>query len=119
MSEIKELIEKVRSTPASVQFGEVLDVIENNYLFNAVAFKNGEVENKEGQNSGSCKLLAFAKANSLSQEETLHLFGDYYRKDVLAAPEGTDHQNIRNFMKYGWDGVSFDGEVLRQNRNID
>ena len=34
------------------------------------------------------------------------LWGQYYR-DVLATPTKDDHQNIRNFMKYGWDGVDF------------
>ena len=41
----------------------------------------------------------------LSKEETLALFGGYYR-DVVATPEGDDHPNIRNFMKSGWDGVT-------------
>ena len=40
----------------------------------------------------------------LSKEETLALFGGYYR-DVVATPEGDDHPNIRNFMKSGWEGV--------------
>ncbi len=64
------------------------------------------------------------------------LWGQYYR-DVLATPDGTDHQNIRNFMKvsndygmaqrlricvihsknlsmfqqYGWDGVDFSNGI--------
>jgi hypothetical protein len=32
---------------------------------------------------------------------------------VLKNPDGTDHQNIRNFMKHGWDGVRFEGEPLK------
>ncbi|WP_228411668.1 HopJ type III effector protein [Chryseobacterium sp.] len=24
-----------------------------------------------------------------------------------------DHQNIRNFMEFGWDGISFEGEALK------
>jgi len=43
----------------------------------------------------------------------LALFGDYYRSDVLKNPEGSDHQNIRNFMHKGWAGVTFKGEALR------
>ena len=38
--------------------------------------------------------------------EQQQLWGQYYR-DVLATPDKDDHQNIRNFMKYGWDGVDF------------
>ena len=34
---------------------------------------------------------------------------------VLKSPDGTDHGNIRNFMKTGWDGVSFpDGLALKE-----
>ena len=39
-------------------------------------------------------------------------FGAYYFEEVLENPEGTNHQNIRNFMKLGWDGIQFEGEVL-------
>ena len=39
-------------------------------------------------------------------------FGSYYRDDVLGDPSGEDHANIRNFMKYGWDGVLFDSNAL-------
>lgn len=41
-----------------------------------------------------------------SFEQQQQLWGQYYR-DVLATPDKDDHQNIRNFMKYGWDGVDF------------
>jgi hypothetical protein len=34
--------------------------------------------------------------------------------DVLKNPNGTDHQNIRNFIEFGWDGISFDGEALKK-----
>jgi len=65
-----------------------------------------------GSNEGSCKILAFAKMQKLTQEQTLALFGGYYRDDVLKHPNGDDHANIRNFMLCGWAGVSFDGEPL-------
>jgi hypothetical protein len=42
----------------------------------------------------------------------LACFGTYYRDDVLANPEGSDHGNIRNFMKTGWAGVSLPEGVL-------
>ena len=44
--------------------------------------------------------------------QTLHCFGDYYRTDVLQHPDATDHQNIRNLIRFGLDGVRFDGEAL-------
>ena len=40
----------------------------------------------------------------------LQLWGQYYR-EVLADPDGDSHQNIRNFMKYGWDGVPFENGI--------
>jgi len=68
--------------------------------------------NEAGQNSGSCKIFAFAQRHGLSQQQALACFGTYYRDDVLQNPNGTDHQNIRNFMDTGWPGIAFDGEPL-------
>ena len=58
--------------------------------------------------------MTVAKQINLSQEQTLTLFGEFYREDVLKNPDGTDHQNIRNFIEFGWDGISFDGEALKK-----
>lgn len=112
MNEIDELLDKLKTNPETVQFGEVLDVINECYQYRPTAFKNGDTENAEGQNEGSCKLFAFALIHKLSEKETLHLFGDYYRKDVLQFPDSTDHQNIRNFIRYGWEGISFESTAL-------
>lgn len=43
--------------------------------------------------------------HKLTKEQTLNGFGGYYREDVLKNPQGTDHEQIRNFMNHGWDGV--------------
>ncbi len=93
-------------------FADTMAVIDANYTFTPTQFKNGDTVNEAGQNSGSCKLFAFAKLQNLSQEQTLACFGEYYRNDVLKNPEGTDHQNIRNFIKYSWQGVAFEGVAL-------
>ncbi len=87
-------------------------VIDANYAFTPTTFQNGEQLNNAGQNNGSCKLFAFARLHQLSAAQTLQCFGAYYREDVLKHPAGSDHQNIRNFMKYGWGGVEFGGEAL-------
>ncbi len=108
---ISQFISKVKEQPQQLSFEDTMNVIEEHFDFTPSAFKNGEVVNKEGENSGSCKLLSFAQLQQLSKEETLHCFGQYYR-DVLQTPAGDDHQNIRNFMKTGWDGVSFDQDPL-------
>lgn len=52
--------------------------------------------------------------NNLSEKDTLALFGDFYRNDVLQNPEGEDHQNIRNFIKYGWNGIQFTEDALEK-----
>lgn len=98
---------------SDLQFSEVLQYIENNYKYTASAFTNGNQENAEDQNQGSAKVFAFAQLNNLSQEDTLKLFAEHY-KSVLETPEGTDHNNIRQFMQNGWNGVKFENTVLTQ-----
>ena len=109
------LLEKIKSN-VPVSFNETIKIITENYTYQPTEFSNGLGEsrliNKAGNNEGSCKIFAFAKMNQLDQSQTLNLFGDYYRLDVLNNPEGTDHQNIRNFMEQGWEGVSFQSPAL-------
>lgn len=107
------LLDKIKNTPEEVSFQEVIAYIDENYTFTPTKFTNGEVVNEENENNGSCKIFSFAKKQGLSVEQTLHLFGDYYRVDVLQHPENEDHQNIRNFIKFGWEGISFEGEALQ------
>ncbi|MFL0797869.1 MAG: HopJ type III effector protein [Cellvibrionaceae bacterium] len=109
---LESLLNQLNTTPESVSFQQVIDTITETYSYEATAFTNGTVENAAGTNEGSCKIFAFAKLNSLTPEQTLHCFGDYYRVDVLQNPEGNDHGNIRNFMETGWGGVKFEGEAL-------
>jgi len=108
-------IEKVKNN-VPVSFDETMAVIADNYRYQPTEFSNGQngdvVTSPAGTNEGSCKIFAFARLNGLDQQQTLNLFGDYYRLDVLNDPNGTGHANIRNFMKYGWDGISFKGEPL-------
>lgn len=109
---IQEFTQKLNTKSEQVAFTDTMAVIEANYHFTETTFTNGDTKNEAGQNSGSCKLFAFAKLQSFSVEQTLACFGDYYRKDVLGNPEGSDHQNIRNFMRCAWEGIQFDSEAL-------
>lgn len=109
---LPDFLEKVQNTPNSITFPETIAVIEANYDFKPTAFENGLQHNAANENSGSCKLFAFAQLQNLSEEATLACFGAYYFEEVLKNPEGTDHQNIRNFMKTGWNGIAFYGEPL-------
>lgn len=116
MKELEAFLERVRQG-GPVRFRETLAVIEKFYHYTPTAFANGLGEarfvNEAGQNEGSCKIFAFARLQGLSKEETLRLFGEHY-EHVLKTPEGTDHRNIRTFMRFGWQGIEFFGDPLRQ-----
>ena len=105
---------KLKNTPREIEFSETMRVIETNFEFKPTAFKNGTLENGIGENSGSCKLFAFAKTQGFSKEETLACFGKYYFEDVLKDPKGSGHQNIRNFMNTGFEGLRFEGGPLKE-----
>ncbi|ETI61939.1 HopJ type III effector protein [Marinomonas profundimaris] len=112
MLSTQTLIEKIKQTPENVQFKEVIDVIEREYDFTPVAFTNGEQQNAINENNGSCKIFSFASIHQLTDAETLHLFGNFYRVDVLENLDATDHQNIRQFIKNGWSGIAFSSTAL-------
>ncbi len=107
------ILEQLKNSPETIDFKDVIAFIDENFDFAPTKFTNGNTVNDANQNNGSCKIFSFAKLNQFSKEETLALFGDFYRTDVLGNPKGTDHQNIRNFMAFGWDGISFEGEALK------
>lgn len=88
------------------RFADTLSFIENNYTFQPTAFKNGSIENAQGQNEGSCKVMALAILENFSDEEALLAFAEHYR-DALASPEGQAHQNIRSLKQHGLGAVKF------------
>lgn len=100
-----------------VTFNESISVINQFYDYTPTHFTNGlgseTLINEAGVNEGSCRIFAFASLNCLSIDETLALFGEIYREEVLKNPDGLNHQNIRTFMKHGWSGISFKGEPLK------
>ena len=109
---ITTFLEKLKQAPNDISFAETIAVIDENYDFTPTPFFNGTQHNDAGENSGSCKIFAFAQLQNLLQPETLACFGAYYFEEVLGDPEGTNHQNIRNFIKTGWLGIQFEGEAL-------
>ena len=113
MSLTQKLINRLKKSPQSIEFNNVMDVIAAEYRHTPSAFINGDQQNSAEQNQGSCKVLAFARMNSLSESETLALFGSYYRDDVLKNPQGSDHGNIRAFMRTGWSGVELAQDALQ------
>jgi len=109
---VDQFLTRLTENPEEIQFTDTIQIIDTHYDFTPCEFTNGKQINEANQNNGSCKLLSFAQLNKLSIEKTLQCFGDYYRIDVLQHPENDDHQNIRNLITYGWDGVSFKGLPL-------
>jgi hypothetical protein len=95
----------------SISFSQVLTFIETYYQHQPAAFKNGDAYNEATQNQGSAKVFFFAQQNNLSKEDTLCLFAEHYQS-VLAHPDATDHQNIRQFMIHGWQEISFESPAL-------
>jgi len=115
---VAELISRIKQTPQTVEFNDVISTIEEHFNYQPTRFSNGldehKVINEAGSNEGSCKIFAFAQFSGLDQDETLSCFGTYYRNDVLEHPDGEDHMNIRQFMRHGWPGIQFDGQALSE-----
>ncbi len=111
---LEQFIQQNRNT--RISFEQTMEVIAEYYHYQPILFTNGlgdnRLSNAAGTNEGSCKIFAFAKIHKLDQQQTLNLFGDFYWQDVMDNPEGNSHQNIRNFIKYGWPGIAFAGEAL-------
>ncbi|MHA6492752.1 HopJ type III effector protein [Pseudomonas borbori] len=102
---------RTRLLDGQFTFAETLAFIDEHYLYQPSAFRNGPVANAAGQNEGSCKTLGLAKLEGLSLEESLRCFGEHYRS-VLATPQGSDHGNIRALMASGLDAVHFEQPSL-------
>ncbi len=109
---IQEFKSKLKSNPTKITFAETMQVIEDNYNFTPTDFTNGDIKNEAGENTGSCKLFAFAIHQKLTKEETLNCFGEYYQS-VLDDKNGTSHQNIRNFIKTGFESLVFKENALK------
>lgn len=109
---LETFFRQLSTEPDSISFQQTITLIDVLYDFTPTAFQNGEQSNVAGENNGSCKILAFALLHQLSEPQTLQLFGDFYRLEVLPDVKGTNHANIRNFMRTGWDGIEFHGTPL-------
>ena len=111
--ELELFLNRLNTQPKTIEFPDVIALINSLYTYIPTAFHNHEIQNEAGQNTGSCKLFAFARLHVLSEEQTLALFCSYYRADVLRSPDGNSHPNIRQFMQTGWEGIEFEGVPLR------
>lgn len=112
----ENFLTQLRNHLDKVSFDDVIQYIDKQYQYIPSRFTNGidndVIINEAGKNEGSCKIFAFGLMQGLSETETLACFGKYYRDDVLNDPTGTNHLNIRTFMKHGWQGIHFDSDAL-------
>lgn len=106
---VQDLLQQLQAGKA--KFTDVIQHIEARYTHTPTAFQNGQQHNAATENQGSAKVFSFAQLNQLDQQQTLNLFAEHYAS-VLATPDASDHQNIRQFMQNGWDGVQFEGVAL-------
>jgi hypothetical protein len=109
---IQQFKTKLKTQPTEIKFAETMQIIKENYNFTQTAFTNGNIKNNPEENSGSCKVFSFAIHQQLTKEETLLCFGEHY-STVLKDANGTSHQNIRNFIQSGFNGLSFKDEPLK------
>ena len=105
----QQLLNQLQSGEA--KFSDVIAFIEARYTHTPTAFQNGQQNNAANENQGSAKVFSFAQLSNLDQAQTLSLFAEHYTS-VLATPDATDHQNIRQFMQNGWNGIKFEGTAL-------
>lgn len=96
----------------AADFEDVIALINEHFEYTPSRFRNGAQDNPAGTNEGSCRLFAFARQMGLDEAQTLRCFGRHYQA-VQAHPDGTDHANIREFMRQGWSGVHFEQAPLR------
>ena len=88
-----------------VSFKETIDFLDAHYYYFEVPFRNGPLSSKPNENVGTAKILSFGLMTRMTEEQTLSMFGEIYRD---LSPSGTDHANIRQFLKTGFSGVSFE-----------
>lgn len=111
---LADLLDRLKR--AEADFEDVIAYVNAHYDYTPTRFTNGvgadPVVNEAGKNEGSCRLFALARLHRLPVEDTVQLFGRFYREDVLQHPDRSDHANIRRFLVDGWEGIRFDGEAL-------
>lgn len=93
------------------RFADTLEFIDAHYAYQPSGFDNGPVRNNADQNQGSCKVLAMALDQDLTDLQALQCFAEHYQA-VLADPAGSDHANIRALRDHGLNAVTFDTPPL-------
>ena len=111
MNNITIFLNRLRTTPEDIQFADVIALIDAHYDYTPTAFVNGTATNQTSENQGSAKVFSFARLHELNETDTLLCFAEYFRA-VDTNPTGDDHQNIRQFMASGWQGLQLPNTCL-------
>ena len=111
MNQIQSFIERLRLNADSIAFAEVIDLIDTYYHHTPTAFSNGSLINQAGENQGSAKVLSFARLHGLTNKRPFTVLPSIGVRCVQI-PMAADHQNIRQFMQNGWDGVQLSEACL-------
>ena len=107
-----EYLEKLRSG-VKMTFSDFTNLIDQEYEFLNVAFKNNNHMISKEENQGSAKVFCFGLMYSLSEEDTIRCFGEHYQS-VISEPENhNSHLNIRSFISNGWKGVLINQNALK------
>lgn len=116
-SECEMFNNNVDMDSSNLMLEDVLEMINAHYETQLLEYSVGNIVNKQGENEATGLILSYAALSNMNKETTLKLWGQYYR-DVLKNPNGTDHANIREFMKNGWNSVPFENGIALTKKNI-
>lgn len=104
-AECKAFAEDVKSGKLNPSFEQTIAMIDANFQYFAVPMKIGDLISAPNVNVASSKIFAFGLMTRMDEASTLKMFGEIYSN---LDPAGSDHPNIRNFMRDGWGGVFFE-----------
>ena len=94
-------------------FSDFTNLIDQEYEFINIAFKNNDLVNSKEENQGSAKIFCFGLMHSLSEEDVLRCFGEHYQSVVDDPENNNSHLNIRSFISNGWKGVLINQNALK------
>ena len=107
-----EYLEKLRSG-VKMNFSDLTNLIDQEYEFLNVAFKNNDLINSKEENQGSAKVFCFGLMHSLSEEDTIRCFGEHYQSVIDEPKNNNSHLNIRSFISNGWKEVLINQNALK------
>ena len=96
-----------------MNFSDLTNLIDQEYEFLNVAFKNNDLINSKEENQGSAKVFCFGLMHSLSEEDTIRCFGEHYQCVIDEPKNNNSHLNIRSFISNGWKGVLINQNALK------